>query len=288
LTPRAVLGNVAVVDHDDAVGPLVRLGLTSYEARAFIALMGRDSFSAAEVARRAGLPRQRVYDVLGGLVEKGLAATRPGDVLKYAAAEPAHALERLVGAHRQALLELEQEAGLIVEELTPNFLEGQTKTDPIQYIEVLRSAGATIARFDELEAAVKKEILVFSRPPYADHALATMEDTGVAWTRGARSLYEFSLFADRELTGGAHRIIQAGHQARFVPELPLTLVIMDETTVMFGMKDQVAGTSDMTMVVVEHPSLATMLKVAFESYWERGLNFEEAQRQALDGRAQSA
>lgn len=127
LTPLPVLGKVQGVEHEDTVGALVRLGLTRYEARAFIALMGRGSFTAAEVARRANLPRQRIYDVLGSLVEKGLTAIRPGGVLRYSAAEPAHALGRLVVVRRRNLLELEYQAGLIVDELTPNYLDAQKR-----------------------------------------------------------------------------------------------------------------------------------------------------------------
>ena len=67
---------------------LQRLGLTSYEARAYLALLRRDSSTAAETARLAGLPRQRVYDVLSSLVEKGLAVTKPGKAVKYAASPP--------------------------------------------------------------------------------------------------------------------------------------------------------------------------------------------------------
>ena len=64
---------------------LTRLGLTTYEAKAYLALVRRDSSTAAQVARLAGVPRQRIYDVLATLVEKGLASTRPGQVVKYAA-----------------------------------------------------------------------------------------------------------------------------------------------------------------------------------------------------------
>ena len=56
-----------------------------YEAKAYLALLRRDSFTAAQVARLGGLPRQRIYDVLASLVEKGLAVGRPGRVVKYAA-----------------------------------------------------------------------------------------------------------------------------------------------------------------------------------------------------------
>ena len=43
----------------------------TYEARAYVTLVRRDSFTAAQIARTAGLPRQRIYDVLASLVEKG-------------------------------------------------------------------------------------------------------------------------------------------------------------------------------------------------------------------------
>src|SRR5262249_24498449 len=52
---------------------LTQLGLTTYEAKAYLALLRRDSFAAADAARVAGVPRQRIYDVLATLVEKGLA-----------------------------------------------------------------------------------------------------------------------------------------------------------------------------------------------------------------------
>src|SRR5919204_4660570 len=76
------------------VDQLTRLGLTMYEAKAYLALLRRDSSTAAQVARLGGLPRQRIYDVLASLVEKGLAAARPGRVVKYAATDPKGALSR--------------------------------------------------------------------------------------------------------------------------------------------------------------------------------------------------
>ena len=45
---------------------------------------------------------------------------------------------------------------------------------------------------------------------------------------------------------------------------------------MFGMEDPVACSEALTIVVVEHPSLAGVLKVAFDTIWERGLPFEQA------------
>ena len=262
------------------VEQLSRLGLTSYQARAYLALTGRDSFTAAQVARLAGLPRQRIYDVLDSLVEAGLAATRPGRVVKYSAADPKTAVDGVVVTHRQQLADLEEGASAIAEELAAAYHAGQEHTDPLEYIEVLRDPGAINARFDEIQASVKKEILVFTKPPYAKPPQENVEGLAVARSHMARGMYEFSLFDDPDATEGVRRFVEAGEDARVVPELPLKLVIVDETIVMFGMQDPVAGRSDLTIVVVEHPSLARVLRTAFNAYWAEGLSFEEASRRA--------
>ena len=55
-------------------------------------------------------------------------------------------------------------------------------------------------------------------------------------------------------------------------------MIIDETIVMFGMQDPVGSGRDLTIMVVEHPSLASVLKAAFEAYWAQGLTLEDAER----------
>ena len=261
------------------VDELIRLGLTSYEARAYVALTGRDSFTAAQVARLSKVPRQRIYDVLGGLIQKGLASTRPGGVVKYVAAEPATGIDRLVAARRRELTELERGAAETIETLTAAYAAGREHTDPLEYIEVLRDPGAINVRFGELQAGVKHEILVFTKPPYARPPQENVEGLEVVRTHRARSIYEFSVFDDPVVLAGVRRFIEQKEEARFVPTLPLKLVIIDESIVMFGMQDPVAaGTPDLTMMVVEHPSLALVLKTAFDAYWASGVTFEEAAR----------
>ena len=262
----------------ELISRLSALGLTTYEAKAYVALLGRGSFTAAEVARQGELPRQRVYDVLGTLVEKGLASARPGRVVKYAATAPELALERLVAAHRRELEALERSAGELVAELGPTFASGRDNTDPLDYIEVLRDAGAVNERFNELQSSVKEEILVFTKPPYATPPQENVGGLEVLRSHRARSVYEMSAFEHPEWIAGIRRFVAAGEEARFVDSLPLKLVIIDEAIVMFGMQDPVGSGNDLTIMVVEHPSLAAILKTAFEATWERGMDIDDAER----------
>jgi len=57
---------------------------------------------------------------------------------------------------------------------------------------------------------------------------------------------------------------------------------------MFGMEDPVAGESELTIMVVEHPQLAGVLKIAFDATWENGLTFDQAHDQLVARRKQTA
>ena len=103
------------------VSRLTRLGLTSYEARAYLALVGHEAPTAAEVARLAGLPRQRIYDVLAAIVARGVATARPGKVARYEAKAPDAAVELLLSFLRDELRDTEARARELAAVLGPVF-----------------------------------------------------------------------------------------------------------------------------------------------------------------------
>jgi hypothetical protein len=47
------------------------------------------------------------------------------------------------------------------------------------------------------------------------------------------------------------------------------------------MEDPVAGSDGSTILVVEHPALARVLKIAFDAVWSDGLTFEQARRRVV-------
>jgi HTH-type transcriptional regulator, sugar sensing transcriptional regulator len=256
------------------VSPLVQLGLTGYEAGAYVALTRRGRATAAEVARLAGIPRQRAYDVLDGLVNRGLASLEPGRPVRYRAAAPGDAVGALLAEHRASLERLERDAVEAVALLMPAYSDGRSANDPLGYIEVLREPSAIAKRFEELQAAAEREILVFTKPPYAVKPPENVAGRELL-ARGvsARSVYERAVYDDVAVVDAVRSFVAAGEQARVTDELPLKLVVIDERISLFTMEDPVAGTSDLTIMIVEHPGLARLLKLAFEQAWEHGEPF---------------
>src|SRR5580704_3500698 len=126
---------------------LVDLGLTGYEASAYIALIRRGEATASEVARIAKLPRQRIYDVLEGLVSQGLATVKPGRPAQYVAAAPEESLWRKFERRRAELDSLKGGVAETIERLTPAYRAGRAADDPLRFIEVLREPAAIAHRF---------------------------------------------------------------------------------------------------------------------------------------------
>ncbi|WP_435333133.1 TrmB family transcriptional regulator [Haloarchaeobius sp. TZWWS8] len=68
---------------DDAVDSLERLGLTSYEAKVFIALQKLGTGTARDVSRVADVPRSQVYSVTESLEDRGLIDVQQSSPMQY-------------------------------------------------------------------------------------------------------------------------------------------------------------------------------------------------------------
>jgi sugar-specific transcriptional regulator TrmB len=71
------------MDVADAVAAFERLGLTSYEARVFIALQRLGSGTARDVHRVADVPRSQVYSAAESLEERGLVEVQQSSPMRY-------------------------------------------------------------------------------------------------------------------------------------------------------------------------------------------------------------
>ncbi|MGW5419790.1 TrmB family transcriptional regulator [Streptomyces sp. NPDC003943] len=258
---------------DSAVNDLVSLGLSRYEALVYLTLVRRESYTAAEAARAAQVPRQRVYDVLDALVRRQLAVPRPGRVTSFSAVAPDLALSRLMAHQRQSLERLDQVSAALTQALSPVWAAGRTHTDPLDYIEVLRDPRAIAARFASIQEQATRELLSLCKPPFV---APPANNEGIEAVRRlrraggtARAVYTHDALGDAEVLGNVRRFASAGEESRFAPQLPLKLVVADASLVLCDMPDPVADTDATTALYIEHPALASCLRIAFLAVWEQ-------------------
>src|SRR5271165_6909290 len=150
---------------------LQQLGLNAYEARSYLVLIGHPRFKAIELAARAHVPRQKIYEVLDSLVEKGFAQVVQEKTKLFSAVEPSLAIPGYLGRKRQTL---EQEltdngraGGALIEDLKSLYSEGQGGRGTLDFLRIVAEPSQTAAEYRRMLAEVKTEYLEFARPPYA-------------------------------------------------------------------------------------------------------------------------
>lgn len=98
-------------DGDDLVAQTTSLletfGLTSYEAKCFVALTRIDHGTAREIAEVADVPRPRVYDSVEALAERGLADVQDAQPRRFRALDPRDAVETIRREYGERLDRLE-------------------------------------------------------------------------------------------------------------------------------------------------------------------------------------
>jgi HTH-type transcriptional regulator, sugar sensing transcriptional regulator len=258
---------------------LAVLGLNSYEAAAYVALLGRPELSPAEVASRGNIPRQRVYDVLDSLAAKGLCVARDTTRKVFTAIDPKTAFE-VLAQERAAVLErqrIETQAAAtrLAAELAPIFATGRSQTDPLAYVEVLSGPARIAHRALALAEAAKKSVNSCVKRPLILSSDQNQTFMKAPLGRGLmyRALFDAEAMEDAELRGWMAQFHKAGMDTRIAPDLPLKMQSFDDEVVLLSMQDPAGGEPSFTAVAIHNRAAVTMLNLAFEHLWNKARPF---------------
>src|SRR6185295_8411028 len=160
------MGELVEVEFQRFWRRLQQLGLNAYESRSYLVLLGHPKFKALELAARSHVPRQKIYEVLDSLVEKGFAQVVQEKTKLFSAVEPSLALPGYLARKRQTL---EQEltdnaragSGLI-DDLANLYSEGQGGRGTLDFLRIVSEPAQTAAEYRRMLSEVKVEYLEFT------------------------------------------------------------------------------------------------------------------------------
>jgi sugar-specific transcriptional regulator TrmB len=256
---------------------LQALGLNAYEARSYLVLVGHPRFKALELAARAHVPRQKIYEVLDSLVEKGFASVIQDRTKLFSAVPPEQALRAYLSRRTHALeaelAEQNKAASGLLNDLTTAYTEGQGGSGTLDFLRLVNDPGQTASQFRSMLAQARTEYLEFSRPPYAVDPLYARQDAEQvlqACSRGVRC----RMIVERGTLDAAHQRFladyeNAGVQIRQIDKVPLKMAVMDGRWGLLALVDPVTTKPAWTAVVFEHEGMAEAMKSLFEDYWRR-------------------
>jgi sugar-specific transcriptional regulator TrmB len=250
---------------------LQQLGLNAYEARSYLVLLGHPQFKALELAARAHVPRQKIYEILDSLVEKGFAQVVQEKTKLFSAVEPSLALPSYILRRKQALehelAEQSQSAEGLIDDLKSVYQQGQVGRGTLDYLRIVTDPAQTATEFRRMLAAAKRDYLEFLRPPYAADPFHENLIVDAA-RRGLRCRFLVeapTLLDDQRRTLTTYQ--EAGVQVRLAPALPLKLALFDDAEGLIALLDPVISRPNWTSVVFTHAGMAEAMKGLFEQHW---------------------
>ena len=142
------------------IDKLKKLGLTGYEAQAYLALIKLGDAEANEIAVNAKIPMGRIYNVLSSLEETHLIRAQDTRPRRYACVEPAAAMERLLETKKEELNQAAAESEALSLDLV-SLLSGvrARKSDKSFWTVAIGEESHELVR--ECISGSQKELLVF-------------------------------------------------------------------------------------------------------------------------------
>ncbi len=258
---------------------LQQLGLNAYEARSYLVLLGHSRFKALELAPRAHVPRQKIYEVLDSLVEKGFAQMVQDRTKLFSAVGPNLAIPAYLARKRQLmeheLTDQARSASNLMEDLSGLYSEGKGGRGTLDFLRIVSEPTQTAAEYRRMLGEVKQEYLEFSRPPYAvdlldEKLLREARQKGVS----CRLLIE-SGSLDEPHRRRLAEYAGAGVEIREAESLPLKLALFDGLSGLIALLDPVISKPTWTSLVFDHAGLGEAMKHLFEDRWQRATTFTE-------------
>jgi len=251
---------------------LQQLGLNAYESRTYLVLLGHPRFKAMEAAAHANVPRQKIYEVLNGLVEKGFAEVRQSKTKTFSAVEPSLAIPAYLTRKEREFTEQIQEqqaqgARMIhhLEQLYSSVINERTNLD---YLRIINEAGQTARHYREMLQSAKEEYLEFARPPYAVDPLdeRLVRD---ACARGVRIrlLMEPHREMEEHYRQRLREYAAIGVEIREAAELPMKLALFDGKQGILALLDPLTTRQSWTAIRFDHGAFAMAMRELFLLRW---------------------
>ena len=149
----------------DARKVLRELGLTDYETRAYLALLGRGALSASQVSENAQVPYSKIYETLASLEDKGWVESQRGRPARYFPKAPSEALANMKLQLEDKVKKWEK---TVLDELEPFYEHREIREKPDIWI--LRGEFNTLAKLKEMIDKTKNELMIAA--PFVPQTLA--------------------------------------------------------------------------------------------------------------------
>jgi HTH-type transcriptional regulator, sugar sensing transcriptional regulator len=238
---------------------LLRLGLSSYEIRAYSSLVLEGQLKATEISKNTNIPQSKIYTVLGLLEMKGMIESCPGFPKEYKAVSPSVATKRLLAMKEQKIKELKEDIGTSISKITPALKRSYLEEEKIWT--VMGKESFPIKAAELLKKSKESLILCtlhFTLTPDIESAFKDAVKRGI----DCRVIG----YIDESTVKNAYKYMKMGFKVRHLNHGFIRFAVLDKRFVIFRLGHPEKG--DYSSVWAENSSLANIFTEVFDSIWK--------------------
>lgn len=247
---------------ENIVSDLKDLGLSEYEARAYLALTTHGPLPASSVSSFSRIPQSKIYEVLKSLNSKSLADFWSGKPLRYRAIEPPFALKRMLDQKKMKIDILREKTENLIRELKPFKEAGFSSWSSKGKDAYHEKTAEILSRSSAFGFSTTSN---FSRHPSLDEEFVKAKKRGVK----IRMLGTSQM--NDEKTARAKWYARHGAEIRILPlDISATIGMIDDKEVCIRLDN---SSIDSDVLWTNNPSLIVVLKAYFCELWKRAKKF---------------
>lgn len=261
--------------HDkETINRLKDVGLNSYEARLWVALLSRGISTAGELSDIADVPRSRSYDVLESLEKKGFIVMKLGKPIKYIAVHPTEVINRVKSrikeeAESQSKLLENMKKSPFLDDLDLLFNQGVHHVEPIDMTGVVKGRNNVYNHLSFMIKNAKDSVIlatttegVIRKSKSLRSALKRAKDNGAS-IRVLAPISKHNKDAATQIKNYAQVKSLDAHTKRFC-------VVDNAQTFMMLLHDKDVHPSYDAGVWVNTPYVAENMQSLFDHLWQKG------------------
>jgi sugar-specific transcriptional regulator TrmB len=264
------------VNNGDLPASLEEFGLSKYEARAYLTMIGRGSLAASDLAYYANLPRTKVYQTVKKLEKKRLAVVSKQKPLICSAIPPEEAFGEIVNLHERRVKNMRS----IVGRLQKLSDEGQRPRGSEERRYFILDPDSALAKIGSLIATARSSITASLDAWGLRLASQCKSHLVKAATNGARIRF----IVDAKCIGSESLFsLPEGIELRMADDVQSNVVIIDAAHMV-----SVDSSNGKAALFASLDAYGTLQAKNFEEAWSRGAELKhvlDSQQPALAAKA---
>ena len=254
---------------------LIDIGFSERQAKVYLVLYKKPDANLADLQKLTGIRQDKLGEVLNNLINEGFCSEKKIERRRcFSITNPktsiTHAIKKM-----EKRLENSYKLATNLEEMYQNVDENK---EPFEYIEIFHGNDNIHYHYCELVKNSKKEILSFTREPFAFHTPEKKKEQEnvindfLKRKGNVKTIYEKKLFLNNPAIVDIVENELVEDEVRVTDNLPLKMFIFDSKTLLIADAAPLNISNELRMVLIKQQTIINAFVELFNYFWQQSMD----------------